>query len=131
MTDERILDLMSRAIETAGKAWTNTHRGMGKNPMTRTAAIPATGILAATLLEQIEDEPDRVLARAERAILIARRAWERTHRESPGNPMAATAEKSVIGILAAGILKYEFECESSDKEPDSPTSTVGPEVQSA
>ena len=114
MSDERTLDLMSRAIEIAGRAWTNTHRGLGKNPMTTTAAIPATGILAATLLEQIEGDPDRVLARAERAILIARRAWERTHRDSPGNPMAATAAKSVIGILAAGILKYEFETEASE-----------------
>ncbi len=116
MSDERILFLVSRAIDTAGKAWANTHRGLPKNPMTRTAAIPATGILATTLLEQIEDDPDRVLARTERAILIARRAWECTHRESPGNPMAATAEKTVIGILAAGILKYESGCESFDKD---------------
>lgn len=111
MEDERILDLLGRAIETADRAWTETHRGLPKNPMTRTAAIPATGILAATLLDQIEDHPDRVLARAERAIRVARRAWERTHHESAGNPMAATAEKSVIGILAAGILKYEWERE--------------------
>ena len=31
--------------------------------------------------------------------------------------MAATAEKSVIGILAAGILKYEFEHEGDGEVP--------------
>jgi hypothetical protein len=126
MDDEKILARLSQAIETAGKAWSNTHRGLPKNPMTRTAAIPATGILAATLLEQIDGDPGRVLARAERAIVIARRAWERTHHQSAGNPMAATAEKSVIGILAAGILKYEFDCEASG-EATGPT--MGEEVE--
>ena len=33
-------------------------------------------------------------------IAIARRAWEATHRQPPGNPIGATAERSVIGILA-------------------------------
>jgi hypothetical protein len=115
MDDDKLLAHLSRAIETADKAWSNAHRGLPKNPMTRTAAIPAAGILAATLLDQIDADPDRVLRRVERAIVIARRAWERTHHQTAGNPMAATAEKSVIGILAAGILKYEFEHEG-DRE---------------
>jgi len=121
MDDEEILAQLTRAIETADKAWTNTHRGLPKNPMTRTAAIPATGILAATLLDHGDGDPERVQARVERAIVIARRAWERTHHQSAGNPMAATAEKSVIGILAAGILKSEFECEAREKARGRPT----------
>jgi hypothetical protein len=122
MDDDKLLARLSRAVETADKAWANAHRGLPKNPMTRTAAIPATGILAATLLDQIDGDPDRMLAKVERAILIARRAWERTHHQSAGNPMAATAEKSVIGILAAGILKYEFEHEAGDERPGQPAS---------
>jgi len=118
MDDDKILDHLSRAIETADRAWSNPHQGLPKNPMTRTAAIPATGILAATLLDQIDTEPERVLSRVERAIVIARRAWERTHHQTAGNPMAATAEKSVIGILAAGILKYEFDREDRGKRPE-------------
>ena len=89
--------------------------------MTRTAAIPAAGILAVTLLDQIEGDPERLLARVERAIVIARRACERTHHHSAGNPMAATAEKSVIGILAAGILKYEFEHEGDGEASEQHT----------
>mgnify|MGYP000612114099 CR=1 FL=1 len=45
MDDEKLLARLARAVETADKAWTNAHRGLPKNPMTRTAAIPAAGIL--------------------------------------------------------------------------------------
>jgi hypothetical protein len=106
MKDEEAVQAAVRAIEAAHEAWDNAHRDRGSNPMTRTAAIPGTGILAAAILDQPGCEPELLTAQAERAVAIARRAWDLTHRDPPGNPIAATAEKSVIGIVAAGVLRY-------------------------
>jgi hypothetical protein len=106
MQDERAVQAAVKAIEAAGRAWQRAHRDLGSSPMSRTAAIPATGILAAAILDEPEEHAEALTARAERAVAIARRAWEITHRDPPGNPIAATAEKSVIGIVAAGVLRY-------------------------
>ena len=106
MSDEQLVESTRRAVEIAESAWKQVYRGLPSNPMTRTAAIPATGILAAALLDQMDDEDAVLRDRAERAIRAAREAWELTHVETPGNPIAATAARSVIGILAAGILNH-------------------------
>ena len=107
MDEERMTDLTARAVQVAQAAWDQAHRGLPSNPMTRAAAVPATGVLAAALLKHLDDEDDpTITARAKQAILVARRAWQRTHAETGGNPIAMTAEKSVVGILAAGILNY-------------------------
>jgi hypothetical protein len=74
--------------------------------MTRTAAIPATGVLAAALLGRLDEDDGALVASATRAIVAARRAWQLTHDRSPGNPIAATAEEAVVGILAAGLLTH-------------------------
>lgn len=108
MTDEQVVERTSRAIEIARRAWDNAHRDGPRNPMTRAAAIPATGILAAAVLPWLDGEDDDASVRhVERAISLARRAWQQGRQEPPGNPIAATAEKSVIGIIAAGILNAE------------------------
>jgi hypothetical protein len=115
MQDEQAVQAAARAIEAARKAWDSAHRDRGSNPMARTAAIPATGILAAAMLDQPEGDVDALAAQAERAVAIARRAWELTHRDPPGNPIAATAEKSVIGIVAAGVMRYLHAHESASE----------------
>jgi hypothetical protein len=104
MDEERMTERMVRALRVAQAAWDDAHQGLPSNPMTRTAAIPAAGVLAAALLPCLDEDDAALRARAKQAIVIARRAWQRTHRETSGNPIAATAERSVIGILAAGIL---------------------------
>ncbi len=106
MRDEEVVEVVARAIEAAHRAWDHAHRDTTSSPMARTAAIPATGIMAAAILDDPEGEARDPAAEAERAIRIARRAWELTHRDPPGNPIAATAEKSVIGIVAAGVFRY-------------------------
>ena len=116
MKDEEAVEAAVRAIETAREARDNAHRDRGSNPMTRTARIPGTGILAAAILDQPECDTEDLTAQTERAVVIARRAWERTHREPPGNPIAATAEKSVIGIVAAGVLRYLLAREGESKD---------------
>lgn len=104
MDEERMTDDLARAVAVAQAAWTEANRGLPSNPMTRAAAIPATGVLAAALLGQMDADDASLTARVRQAIGIARRAWQRTHKESGGNPIAATAEKSVVGILAAAVL---------------------------
>jgi hypothetical protein len=104
MDEERMAERMARAVVVAQAAWTDANRGLPSNPMTRAAAIPATGVLAAALLAHLDLDDATLTARARQAVGIARRAWQKTHIESGGNPIAATAEKSVIGILAAAIL---------------------------
>lgn len=105
MHEEQMTRRLERAIRVASDAWDRAHEGLPGTVMTRSAAIPATGILAATLLAQLDDHDDATLtARVEKAIRVARRAWERTHGDPPGNPIAMTATRSVVGILAAGIL---------------------------
>ena len=114
MSDEQIVATTRRALEIAEAAWRQAFDGLPSNPMTRTAAIPAIGILAATLLDQLDDDDAAVRQRVEQAIHASRQAWELTHVESPGNPMAATASRSVIGILAAGILNHAGKRRRSD-----------------
>ena len=107
MHEEQMTRMVKRAIRVSQTAWDRAHEGLPSNVMTRSASIPATGILAVTLLEQLDEDDATITARAEAAIRIARRAWEQTHREPPGNPIATTATRSVVGILAAGILNHE------------------------
>jgi len=107
MDEERMTERTARALRLAQAAWEHAHRGLSASLVSRTAAIPATGVLAAALLSRLDEDDPTITARAEQAILIARRAWERTHLETSGNPIAMTAEKSVIGILAAGILSHQ------------------------
>ena len=109
MHEEQMTRLVVRAIEVSRTAWDRAHEGLPSSMMTRSASIPATGILAVTLLEQLDEDDATLAARAETAIRIARRAWEQTHRELPGNPIAMTATRSVVGILAAGILNHEHD----------------------
>ena len=104
MDVDRMTEQTARALRLAQAAWEHAHRGLPQNLLTRTAAIPAAGVLAAALLNRLHEDDATLTARAEQAILVARRAWERTHFETSGNPIAMTGEKSVIGILAAGIL---------------------------
>jgi hypothetical protein len=106
MKDEKVIRAAIDAIQTARRAWHEANRDLPSNTMTRTAAIPATGILAAAILDQPEEDHATLAARAHEAISIARRAWELTHGDPPGNPIAAMAERSVIGIIAAGVFRY-------------------------
>ena len=68
------------------------------------------------MIEIEKTDAATLTARVEEAIAVARKAWELTHRDPPGNPIAATAERSVIGILAAGILNH-VQCTSKEKAP--------------
>jgi len=104
MDEERMTERTARAVAVAQAAWVEANRGLPSNPMTRAAAIPATGVLAAALLAHLDLDDATLATRTRQAVAVARRAWQRTHTESGGNPIAATAEKSVIGILAAAIL---------------------------
>ena len=105
--ESELTQLTKRAIEIATKAWDEAHRGLPTNLMTRAAAIPATGILAAAVMNQLDEDDQAIIQRTEEAIRVARRAWELTSSEPPGNPIAQVAGKSVIGIIAAGILNYQ------------------------
>lgn len=108
MDDAVTLERTERCLRAARLAWTRAHRGLPGSPMAQAAGIPATGAIAAALLQAVDCLDDAALAgRAERAIRLARQAWERTHPDTPGNPIAATAQKSVVGIIAAGILNDE------------------------
>jgi len=104
MNENDMTRTVERALVAAGAAWAEAHRGLPENPMTRTAAIPAIGIIAASILNRMTDSDERARAEAVEAIHIARRAWERADLQVPSNPMAKTAEKAAIGILAAGVL---------------------------
>ncbi len=107
MDQNKLTELTQKALEISKAAWDNAHAGLPSNPMTKAAAIPAAGILAASILSEIEKrDTEELIRRVEEAIEIARKAWAETHRQPPGNPIAATAERSVIGIIAAGILNH-------------------------
>jgi hypothetical protein len=108
MSDEEMTRNAKRALELARDAWAEAHRDLPSNPMTRAAAIPAAGALAATLLAQLDEDDVTLRERVVAAIVSARRAWEQTHAETAGNPLAATAERAVIGIVAAGILNCRY-----------------------
>ncbi len=107
MDQNELTDLTQKALEISKAAWDQAHQGLPSNPMTKAAAIPAAGILAASILSEVEKRDAAELTqRVHEAIEIARKAWALTHRQPPGNPIAATAERSVIGIIAAGILNH-------------------------
>ena len=106
MDERAMMDLVKRAIADARDAWARAHRGLPANPMTRTAAIPAVGILAASILNRLPMDDEAVTELARKAIEVARRAWEESDEDAPSNPMARTAEKAAIGIVAAGILNH-------------------------
>ncbi len=106
MDEQAMTDLVKRAIGDARDAWARAHRGLSTNPMTRTAAIPAIGILAASILNRLPMDDEAVTELARKAIEMARRAWEECGENAPSNPMARTAEKAAIGIVAAGILNH-------------------------
>jgi len=106
MDEQAMTDLVKRAIDDARDAWSQAHQGMPSNPMTKTAAIPAIGIIAASILNRLHSSDEEITDTARKAIVTARRAWEQSAADTPSNPMARTAEKTVIGILAAGILNY-------------------------
>lgn len=92
----------------ARRAWDRAYAGTSSNPMTQTAAIPAVGALAAALLDRVDEADEETLTSAAvAAIRTARGAWERTADDVASNPMARTAERAVIGILAAGLLNHE------------------------
>jgi hypothetical protein len=113
--DERAMtDLVKRAIGDAHDAWGRAHRGLPANPMARTAAIPAIGIIAASILHRLPMDDEAVTELARKAIEVARRAWEESGEDAPSNPMARTAEKAAIGIVAAGILNYSLVRTSRD-----------------
>jgi hypothetical protein len=109
MDETKLVERTRKAIEVAEAAWTEAHRGLPRNPMTKTAAIPGTGILAAAVMNQIGEDNSDLQRRIERAVVMARHAWEASHVEAPGNPLAVTAQRSVVGIIAAGILTYQAE----------------------
>ena len=113
--DERVMmDLVKRAIGDARDAWARAHHGLPANPMARTAAIPAVGILAASILNRLPMDDEAVTELATKAIEVARRAWEECGDDAPSNPMARTAEKAAIGIVAAGILNHPLAQTSHD-----------------
>jgi len=103
--DERAMtDRVRRAIEDARRAWTQANQGLPSNPMTKTAEIPAVGAIAASILNRPSLSDEEIVDTARQAIVMARRAWEQSGADAPSNPIARTAERAVIGILAAGIL---------------------------
>ena len=104
MHDRQGTERIEKAIEIASAAWSEAHRGLPTNPMARTAAIPAIGVVAASLLSRPAEGGRDSKAEAVEAISKARLAWGRCNIEIPTNRMARTAEKAAIGILAAGIL---------------------------
>ena len=60
--------------------------------------------IAASMLNRTDADEAELAQLAAKAIAIARVAGERSGEAVPSGPMARTAEKTAIGILAAGIL---------------------------
>ena len=106
MDEREMMDLVERAIRNARAAWSRAHQGLPTNPMTRTAAIPAVGILAAAILNRLPMDDELITETARRAIVMARNAWQQAGEGAPSNPMARTAEKAAIGVVAAGIVNH-------------------------
>jgi hypothetical protein len=106
MEQREMKDLVERAIRNARIAWSRAHRGLPSNPMTRTAAIPAVGTLAAAILNRMPMDDEAITQVASDAIAMARDAWVDAGADTPSNPMARTAEKAAIGIVAAGIINH-------------------------
>jgi len=106
MEQQDVMDAVTKAIRSAREGWARAHHGMPTNPMTRAAAIPAIGTIAASMMNRPETDEAELAEMAERAVAIARLAWEHAGERPPAGPMARTAEKTAIGIVAAGILSY-------------------------
>lgn len=106
MNEREMKGLVERAIRSAQTAWTRAHEGLPTNPMTRTAAIPAVGALAAAILSRLPADDEAITEAAYKAILMARRAMQEHGGDAPSNPMARTAERAAIGVVAAGIVNH-------------------------
>jgi hypothetical protein len=106
MNEREMKDLVERAIRSAQTAWARAHEGLPTNPMTRTAAIPAVGALAAAILSRLPADDDAITETAYKAILMARRAMQDLGGDAPSNPMARTAERAAVGVVAAGIVNH-------------------------
>ena len=120
MDDREMMEIVERAIRNARTAWTRANQGLPTNPMTRTAAIPAVGILAAAILNRLPADDEEITETARKAIVMARAAWQRTGEDTPSNPMARTAEKAAIGIVAAGIVNHpDLSLESAPRAAES------------
>jgi hypothetical protein len=101
--------LTRRALEIARTAWREAHRGLPNPPMTRSADVIAVAAIAASLLARLDDraagaEAPELAAEAGEAIRVARAVAQQLGEPAPGNPMMRAAEKSAVGILAAGLL---------------------------
>lgn len=106
MDEREMKDLVERAIRSAQTAWARAHEGLPTNPMTRTAAIPAVGALAAAILSRLPADDEAITETAYKAILMARRAMQDLGGDAPSNPMARTAERAAVGVIAAGIVNH-------------------------
>jgi len=106
MNEREMQGLVDRAIRSAQAAWSRAHEGLPTNPMTRTAAIPAVGALAAAILSRLPADDEAVTEAAYQAILMARRALQEHGGDAPSNPMARTAERAAVGAVAAGIVNH-------------------------
>jgi len=106
MEQREMRELVGRSIKSARTAWARAHQGLPSNPMTRTAAIPAVGTLAAAILNRMPMDDEVITRVAQEAIAMARDAWQDSGADTPSNPMARTAEKAAIGIVAAGIVNH-------------------------
>jgi hypothetical protein len=118
MNERDMNELVERAIRNAKRAWTRAHEGLPTNPMTRTAAIPAVGALAAAILSRLPADDEAITDAAHKAILMARRAMQEIGGDAPSNPMARTAEKAAVGVIAAGIVNHPNLVVESEKEPE-------------
>ena len=115
MTEREMKELVDRAIRSARTAWSRAHEGLPTNPMTRTAAIPAVGALAAAILARLPADDEAITETAYNAILMARRALQEFGGDAPSNPMARTAERAAVGVIAAGIVNHpSFAVEPKD-----------------
>jgi hypothetical protein len=106
MEQQDVMDAVTRAIRSAREGWARAHHGMPSNPMTRAAAIPAIGTIAASMMNRPEEDEEALTEMAARAVAIAKLAWEHSGERGAAGPMARTAEKTAVGIIAAGILSY-------------------------
>ena len=106
MDEREMKELVERAIRNAQTAWSRAHEGLPTNPMTRTAAIPAVGALAAAILSRLPADDEAITEAAYKAILMARRALQDHGGDAPSNPMARTAERAAVGVVAAGIVNH-------------------------
>jgi hypothetical protein len=106
MNEREMKGLVERAIRNAQTAWSRAHEGLPTNPMTRTAAIPAVGALAAAILSRLPADDEAITEVAYKAILMARRAMQEHGGDAPSNPMARTAERAAVGVVAAGIVNH-------------------------